>query len=738
MPSKVKTHATKKFAKTFVSLALGGCLFYGVVSYLHVSQIDEVNAAPSTLTIEQLHQATVQRIPLWVGEFHLRNRPLNNQLSENIFNEFIRTLDPQRIYFTTYDINDFRSQTYYFDDYLQNGQLDQIIRIFDKFRQRVADRTEFSKSLLSEPFDFGLDEDLQINRSGEDWFTSEEEYDGYWRRYVKNDLLSLKLNSIQNNGETQDFAEILTSSYDQFNNTISRYNTYNVVELFLNSYLNELDPHSQYYTPHNTDNLQIRISQQIEGIGAMLRIEDGHTVVHSVITGGPAARSGVLQAGDRIVAVGNKAESSWSFKDLLSTGNNDSNVSQSASVDADDQPRNFHNTVGWRLEEVVDLIRGPKGTRVFLKIIPKDSPPGALPKSISIVREKVNLLDQIVRKETIDQVIDGKPALIGVIRLPAFYSRFFENDDSTEEVRSSASDVAKILVELSEQDVDGVVMDLRGNGGGALNEAVNLTGLFIESGPVVQVKKANDELEIRSDTDGAVFYDGPLVVLVDRQSASASEIFAAAVQDYRRGIIVGETTFGKGSLQSIWPLDNQQNESAGSIKLSTAQFYRVNGISTQHRGVIPDIAFPTDDSTVDKGERALKNALPGDAIQPANSAVRWPSADSMDQHIPAIRRMSTARIQLNPVVTYLLKNEQIFDIRSSRRTVSLNEERRKSDLEKDNETQLNILNEFRTALRLDPVSELTEDSIPEEHLEDFFLNETVNILADLITLNASS
>ncbi len=732
MALKFKTSRKTKFAIGLLALAL--CVAFALPDL----RLAQVNAAASTLTVEQHHQATVQRTPLWVGEFHLRNRPLTNEFSEKIFNEFIRTLDPQKIYFTAYDIEGFKSQMFYFDDYLQSGQLDQVINIFERFRERVADRTEFSKSILKESFDFGLDEELQIDRSEQDWFTSEEQYNGFWRRLVKNDLLTLQLNSGESSDEVQNFAELLGARYDQFGNTISRYNTYNVVELFLNSYLNELDPHSQYYTPHNTDNLQIRISQQIEGIGAMLRIEDGHTVVHSVITGGPAARSGVLHAGDKIVAVGNKEKSSWSFRDLLTGGSGGSTGSHSASVDIDDQPNTYHNTIGWRLEDVVDLIRGPKGTRVYLKVIPKDSAPGSSPKNISIVREKVNLLDQTVRKQTYDLDVDGQPVLLAVIHLPAFYSKFFESDSASEEVRSSASDVAKILVELEQQNVDGIVMDLRGNGGGALNEAVNLTGLFIESGPVVQVKKANNELQIRSDPDETVFYDGPLVVLVDRASASASEIFAAAIQDYRRGIIVGETTFGKGSLQSIWPLDSQNNESAGSIKLSTAQFYRVNGVSTQHRGVVPDIVFPTDESTHDVGERALKNALPGDVINPADSTIRWPNAETIEKNIPTIRHYTEERIIHNPVITYLTEIEQIREVRNSQKTISLNKIKRMSDLEKDNKAQLDTLNRFRSALRLDSVEELNDDDTTEPYLNNFFLNETLNILADLITLNASS
>ena len=423
----------------------------------------------------------------------------------------------------------------------------------------------------------------------------------------------------------------------------------------------------------------------------MLKLEDGNTVIHSVITGGPAARSGAIHAGDKIVAVGNDYEALESTIDSDTYGDRN-NLPLTTTTEL----VKFQDINGWRLEDVVDLIRGPKGTRVHLKIVRKDSLPGVSPESVSIVREKVELREQMARKETFDIEAGGKHLLLATIHLPAFYSGLFADQDS-DDVRSSTRDVAELLFELNEQGVDGIVLDLRGNGGGALHEAVNLTSLFLKSGPIVQVNTSDGNVDVHYDDDDLIYYEGPLVVLVDRFSASASEILAGAIQDYKRGIVVGETTFGKGTLQSIMPLGDQNDRNAGSLKLSTAQFYRINGTSNQFRGVVPDVLFVTNQFVHDSGERSLRNALVGNVIDPIKQVIPWRNASAIENRIPELRRFNKERMEMNPVFDYLVQTERLREERNSHVNVSLSEQERKQTIAQDEESQLNTLNSLRAA-----------------------------------------
>ena len=661
-----------------VSAVLITYLSWAIIPQSHQEYSVIATPKQDRLSIENYHRFAITTTLRLIDEFHYVNRPLDNDLSKEILDNYLNALDFQKKYFRQSDIDEFAQHQKYMDDYLRKGELDVVFQIFKRYQDRVLDRMQFAKQLLDYPFDFELNEEFETDRSDANWFDSQIEYDAYWIRSVKNSIITESLI----NPEFSQVQDTLFARFRQTQRSVSLYKADDVVELYLNSYLTELDPYSNYFSPHSSDNLEISISQQIEGIGAMLKNESEAIVIHSVIAGGPAARSQQIHAGDRIIAVGK------------------------------DENDNYLDVIGWRLGDVVDLIRGPKGTAVYLKIIPNGALIGESPLEVAIIREKIKLEERIPRVSTIDLGVNGTVLLLAVIDLPAFYSELYSDQDG-EHQRTSSNDVKELLVKLNEQNVDGIVLDLRGNGGGALNEAVNLTSLFIENGPVVQTENSKASVKVYSDTDGQVAFDEPIVVLVDRGSASASEIFAAAIQDYRRGIIVGETTYGKGTLQAIWPFTRRvEKGSAGSIKLSTARFYRVNGLSTQQAGVTPDILFKTDQFVSNTGEQLLENSIPSGVIDPVQRFTRWQDANQYENRLPELQQRSTERTDLHPVLNYYVERERQTRKRRADTKVHLNQQERRASLEKNKKIQLDLINELRVALGLEPVTELNHEAFP--------------------------
>ncbi len=700
-----KQHPIKRLGGLLLAVAIIGYVGYAVL-FQQIKSQSIADATPTRLlATSENHAAIVAATAELADNFHYRNKPLTNEFSAEILEEFLNALDPQRAYFLAADIAEFESSRFYYDNFLKKGKLDKIFKVFEVFQQRVQERADFAISMLDYRFNFTLDEQLELDRTNADWLISQADQDALWKRLVKDDILTLKING---DNDAQ-IVQILATRYERFRNSITMSNAFDVIETFLNAYLKELDPHSEFFSPHSTSNLRISISQQIEGIGAMLRTESEHTVVQGIITGGPAHLSKRLHVGDRIIAVGN------------------------------DDGESFQDIVGWRIEDVVDLIRGPRGTTVYLKILRKDTVPGGPVDTIALVRQTVKLEEQMAKNSTVEIESEGNILQLGIIQLPAFYSNFMDSDDSETMSSSSADDVRDFLLEFKQQDIDGVVIDLRGNGGGALHESVALTGMFIPSGPVVQVENAASEIDVYKDEDGGeVVYSGPLVVLVDRGSASASEIFASAIQDYGRGIIVGETTFGKGTLQNIWPLSQlakDRGTDLGALKLSTAQFFRVSGTTTQHLGVIPDVLYPTNEFVATSGERALLNALPGSIIEAAHGAVPWYHKTEISSQIPELRELNRARMELNPLMNILVERDRLAFHRTVPTTVSLNEEQRKIALDLDYSEQLAYINEVRALFSLEPTDSASDDAFPAERIGDVFLDEAVNILADLITLD---
>ncbi|MCU7855464.1 MAG: PDZ domain-containing protein, partial [Candidatus Thiodiazotropha sp. (ex Lucinoma borealis)] len=532
-------------------------------------------------------QQTANVIVKVIDKYHYKDVALDDAMSELILQRYFDALDPNRSFFLARDIVQFSRYQDKLDDYLKNARIEPAFEIFRLYRKRVAEAVGHAQKLVDSEFDFTIDETYIFEREEEPWSQTRTELSDVWRKRVKNDFLNLRLMDKKDE-------EIRKTLHDRFQRLLSRveqFDSNDIFQTFINAYTLSLEPHTSYMSPSTSENFDISMRLSLEGIGAVLKDEDGYTVVQKTVIGGPAEQSDLLHAGDRIVGVGQGLEG------------------------------RITDIIGWRLQDVVEQIRGPKGSVVRLGIFLKGDETGANRKTITLVRNKIKLEEQAAKSYIIDKLDGMKNYRIGVVEVPTFYRDFSAEARGDEDFRSTTRDVRDLLVDLKKQDVNGIVIDLRENGGGSLSEATELTGLFIDSGPVVQIKDAFGKIEVEQDPDQAIAYEGPLAVLVDRNSASASEIFAGAIQDYKRGIVIGEPTFGKGTVQTLVDLGRfvpGRKKDLGRLRLTMAQFFRINGGSTQHRGVVPDIQFPTAKYSDEYGERSLENALPWAQIRPAN------------------------------------------------------------------------------------------------------------------------
>jgi len=650
------------------------------------------------------HIRATRLITHLMERYHYRKTQLDDELSRALLQQFLENLDSNRSYFLADDIRQFERSQNNFDDYLKSAELKPAYAIFAVFRKRVQERVEFAESLVQKPFDFAIDEQYRYDRRDVEWAQSREQLDDVWRKRVKNDVLNLRLTG----KDDADIVDTLRKRYQRLKRRTTQLNADDVFQFFVNAYVSTVEPHTAYFSPRTSENFKIRMSLSLEGIGAVLQTENDYTEVRSVVPGGPADKSEQLKSGDRIVGVGQDVDG--------------------AMVDV----------IGWRLDDVVDLIRGPKDTVLRLDILPKDAGPEGPIENITLTRNRIKLDEQAAQKSIHRVQSGGRTQTVGVIDLPAFYVDFEAKGRGDEDFRSTTRDVVRLLVELQDAGVDGIVMDLRGNGGGSLSESTSLTGLFIKSGPVVQVKDSSGRLQVNLDPDPAIVYEGPLAVLVDRQSASASEIFAGAIQDYGRGIIIGEPTFGKGTVQNLFSLDRfagGDDTPLGQLKLTVAQFFRINGESTQHRGVVPDIVFPTVIDADDQGERALENALPWAAIQPA-AFQQHRFHDGPDTFVKTRNRHET-RIGNDPGFTYLIAEAKERAENAARKEVSLLEMQRQQQKERRESESLARENRLRTARGLQTVgSEDTtnedDDTDDTEFPGDVLLDEATRVLADYI------
>ncbi len=634
------------------------------------------------------HVRTTQLITQLIRKYHYKRIALDNTLSVAVLDQYLEALDPNRSYFLAQDVQQFKRHRYRFDDYLRAGQLKPAFAIFIVFRKRVEERTTYARSQLERGFDFERDEDYRIDRRDDAWAITHADLDEIWRKRVKNDILSLRLTGMP----SAEILDTLSKRYERLARSTAQANSDDVFSTFMNAYVASIEPHTAYFSPRSSENFRIRMSLSLEGIGAVLQMENEYTLVRRVVPGGPAEQSEQLHGGDRIVGVGQG-----------------------------DEP--IVDVIGWRLDDVVDLIRGPKGTLVRLQVLPKDAGADGSTKTVSIVRNKIKLEEQAAQKSI--QEIPGAngQARIGIIELPTFYVDFDARARGESDYRSTTRDVKRLLLELMNEDVDGIIVDLRGNGGGSLSEATSLTGLFIESGPIVQVRDTSGSIQVNSDPDPSIAYSGPLAVLVDRNSASASEIFAGAIQDYGRGLIVGEPTFGKGTVQNLINLDDFADGrygSLGQLKVTIAQFFRINGDSTQHRGVVPDIVFPTAIDVAEHGERALSNALPWATVRAARYA---PHTDRGSEAVfSKTRAQHETRIRGDEGFRILVDEAQSRKEVQQQKTVSLHEGKRRSEREQSSNGP-DALSEVTATTS----GESTEDETP-----DIILAETGRILVDYI------
>ena len=652
---------------------------------------------PNTLGMTDVQRTATDIITDFLGNHHYKKTQFNDALSSELLDRYLESLDPNRMYLLQSDISALESYRYRLDDLLDSRlpNVDIAFEIFKRFRSRVEQRTTKVTQLLDTPFDFSLPEQFKFDRSESPWAKSNAELDGVWRQRVKNDLLVQRLAG----KELKDGVELLTKRYERIGRRVQQLNNNDVFQFFMNALGRTIEPHTAYMSPRSSENFRIRMSLSLEGIGAALQTENEQTVVRRIITGGPADLNKKLKVDDRVIGVG---QGDQEIVDVIS----------------------------WRLEDVVDLIRGPKGSTVRLQVRSKGAGASAPTRIVDIVRDKVKLEEQAAKKSVLDKIPGSTGTRIGVIDLPTFYLDIEGRYRGDSDYRSTTRDVRKLLGELAKEKVDGVIIDLRGNAGGSLIEATDLTGLFIDQGPVVQLRSPQGRVEVNEDTDAGVAYEGPVVVLVDRFSASASEIFAGAIQDYRRGIIVGEPTFGKGTVQRLFQLDKwgPGKRGHGQLKMTTAQFFRVNGESTQHRGVTPDIVFPTAVHSDEHGERALDNAVPWSRT---NAADYKPQPDNTAL-ITTLKTRHEARVQSDPGFKYLVAEAAARKVLRDQDSVSLMESKRRAERDSAEQGQLNRENVLRKARGLKP--RVPDSKDPVDDLDgDIQLEEAGRIVRDMAT-----
>ncbi|HEY8117865.1 MAG TPA: carboxy terminal-processing peptidase [Methylophilaceae bacterium] len=576
--------------------------------------------------------------------YHYKSMPLDDAMSKKIFDAYLKSLDGEKIYFLQADIDQFAKAQTKLDDEIINEDLSVPFAMFNLYKQRITERITYAKSLLKQGFDFDKKEYYQYERDKEPWVKSETEMRDLWRKRVKNDWLRLKLAG----KDDKSIVDLLGKRYDNYLKSLNKLKGEDAFQSFMNAYAMSIDPHTNYFGIRASEDFDISMKLSLDGIGAVLEDKDEYTTIRELVPGGPAALSGKLKIGDRILGVGQ--------------GENNPVV----------------DVTGWRLDDTVGLIRGATDSVVILEILPAEAGPDGKHTFVSLIRKKISLEKQDAKKSIIE-VKDGNVThQIGVITLPVFYEDFGAREKGDKNFKSAARDVAGLLNELKKDNVDSVLIDLRNNGGGSLDEAVNLTGLFIDKGPVVQERDSKGTVKVDSDTKSGAIWDKPMGVLVNRASASASEIFAAAIQDYGRGVIIGEPSFGKGTVQTVVNLDQiAKNEQPkfGELKMTVAQFFRINGGTTQLRGVTPDISLPTITDLDNYGESSFENALPWTQIKAADYK---PVAD-LKTILPALTSSHDARVAKDKDFQYLLQDINELNTERKKNSISLNLAERKKE-----------------------------------------------------------
>jgi len=715
--SKIELNKVKDmFKKLYILLVLGAAL--------------ACNAAPkpmvkvpgsNDITPDQKQSIVTRLVAEMLANNNYKKIPLNDSLSAVIYGRYMKTLDSEHNYLTADDVKDFDQYKTKLDDDIKAGDLSDVFYMFNVYQKRYMERIKYSITQLDKDYDFTKNETFTYDRSNQPFMASVDDLNGLWSKRVKYDLLNLKLASpdMAKNKET------LRKRYENQLKNANKLTNQDVFQIFMDAFTNAVDPHTNYFTPFNASQFNMDMSRSLEGIGATLASENDYVTIKTIVAGGPAFKSHEVNVDDRITAV-------------------------AQGVDGE-----FTDIVGWRIDEAISLIRGHKGTVVKLKLLPKGAKVSDKPKIVEITREKIILEDRSAKEEIKTYNTNGRITRIGVITIPDFYMDFAEYRNGNPNYKSVTRDVKLILDTLKSKNVDGVIIDLRDNGGGSLPEAISLTGLFIKSGPVVQVRDARNRVDVEEDEDPAVAYSGPLAIMVDRFSASASEIFAGAIQDYGRGIIIGTQTYGKGTVQNERDLDQELEPSIkekimallnkdkdvkipdgsgnqsvfGQLNLTIAKFYRINGTSTQHKGVTPDIKFPSLIPLDKYGEDTEPSALPYDVIAKSN----YTKAGDLSMAIPKLNKLFTERMANNTGYKYLTNSLEEFRKRDAEKSVSLNEEQLKKQRDADDAKTLEGQNMVRTALGLPTLKK--GQAKPKSEDLDFIKQASGQVLTDYILMD---
>lgn len=645
--------------KSLIKL-LTAASFSALIPFQAVSALTE-----TALSAEPDHKTTILEIMESLKLGHYKRLDVNDDMSSKLLTQFLDDLDPSRSYFYQNDIDGFQRFSTQLDDDLLEGDLSAAYEIFNIFQTRNRDRLNYAINMLNSDYDFNFDreETLLADRSDAAWVLNKETMDNLWRKRIKSALLSLKLAD-----KTEDEAkEILTKRYQNQLTRADQINNEDVFQSYANALTSQYDPHTQYFSPRRSENFQINMSLSLEGIGAVLQSEDEFTKIVRLVPAGPAEKTGQLKPSDLILGVGQGDEGE------------------------------IEDVVGWRLDDVVQKIRGPKDSVVRLQVRSDDADDAPM-RIIRIIRNKVKLEEQSAQKRVMEIDYQDQKVKLGVIEIPTFYIDFAGLQRGDKNYKSTTRDVEKLIKELESEDISGLIIDLRDNGGGSLREANELVGLFINRGPVVQIRDQQGYIRVLGDRDPKIAYSGPMAVMVNRLSASASEIFAGAMQDYQRAIVIGGQTFGKGTVQTLQPLQH------GQLKLTNAKFYRISGESTQHKGVIPDISFPTLYDHDEIGESALDGALVWDQVHEAPHG----SFIGASSFIQTLTERHLQRIQENPDFKFMSEQVAEMQKRRDKNEISLREATLKQERNESEAWQVETENRRRIEKGLTPIAKLSD------------------------------
>jgi carboxyl-terminal processing protease len=653
-----------------------------------------VPAATAVLAPTEQENYVARRVADIVAREHYRRAPLDDHLSSLILDRYLDAIDGGRSYFFASDIAEFERYRYELDDAIKAGDVEPAFVIFRRYQQRSRERMAYAIELLNKKPDFDVDESFNFDREKEPWPANTAEMNELWRKRVKNDELSLVIAGKQ----WTEAADVLRKRYEHVAKRMDQSKPEDVFEAFMNAFVLSLDPHSNYFSARNSEEYNIQMSLSYEGIGASLQLTDDYVTVIDVIAGGPAATSGKLAANDRITAVG------------------------------EGKTGELTDVIGWRLDDVVQKIRGPGGTLVRLQLLPAGAAPGSPQKVVEFTRNRVSLEAQAAHKAMRVLQRNGHDVKVGIITVPSFYQDYDASRAGAKDYRSTTRDVQRLITELRKDGSDVLIMDLRANGGGYLPEAESLTGLFIDRGPVVQLRDTTGRIEVDDDPDPAVFYSGPMIVLVDRFSASASEIFAGAIQDYGRALIVGQQTYGKGTVQNAHPLNYTifgRKPELGQLNVTIGKYYRITGESTQDRGVTPDITLPSLIDANEVGESTRDRALPWDHIEPAAFRVEG----DLKATAASLEKLHAERTANSADFRYLHDDIAALEAMRRQKTLSLNIKTREAERKRLESERLDRENTWRAAHDVKPVKSAEE--IKDDAAAGILLDEASQIAADL-------